>query len=104
MSNNADVAYDGNSYFFSLEDSDLVKELAAHNQVNLSFQSDHKFYASVMGNASASSKKEELEAHWADSLDKWFEAGINTPGITLIHVKANRIKYWDGDESGEFDV
>ena len=38
------------------------------------------------------------------SLDRWFEKGIDTPGIVLIKVKATRITFWDGEEEGEVAV
>ena len=71
MLNYTEPEYDGNSYFFSLEDADVIKELKADNVVNLSFQNDGKFYASMLGHATISNTKEELEAHWIDSLNKW---------------------------------
>ena len=37
MSNNGDVEYDGNSYFFSLEESEVVKELKENNTVIFSY-------------------------------------------------------------------
>ena len=57
-----------------------------------------------MGIGNISDKIEDLEVSWIDSLGKWFEDGINTPDITLIHVKADSVKYWDGEDSGEFKV
>ena len=39
--------------------------------------------------------------HWDKSLDRWFEQGIDTPGLVLIEVDAKRIHYWDGEDEGE---
>jgi hypothetical protein len=39
-------------------------------------------------NERSSDKTEDLEAHRIDSMDKWFDDGINTPGLTLIRVQA----------------
>ena len=37
----------------------------------------------------------------AVDLDVWFEDGIDTPGLVMIHVRAERIHYWDGKDDGE---
>jgi len=104
MSNNGDVEYDGNSYFFSLEESDVVKELKENNTVNLSFQGRHYVYISISGKAKLVKDKAALEEHWLDELEKWFEDGVNTPGIIMIHVKAESIKFWHKEEEGEIKL
>jgi len=42
--------------------------------------------------------------HWTSDLDKWFDKGVDTPGIVLIKVKANRVTYWKGRDEGEVDL
>jgi general stress protein 26 len=42
-----------------------------------------------------------FEKHWNADLERWFEQGIETPGIVLIKAHAQRIKYWDGEDEGE---
>ena len=39
--------------------------------------------------------------HWDKSLDRWFEQGVDTPGLAMIEVEAKRIHYWDGEDEGE---
>ncbi len=34
----------------------------------------------------------------------WFEQGIDTPGLVLIKVAAERIHYWDGKDQGELTL
>ncbi|MDQ2863376.1 MAG: pyridoxamine 5'-phosphate oxidase family protein [Bacteroidota bacterium] len=104
MSNNGDVEYDGNSYFFSQEESNVVKELKAYNKVNLTFQGAHQLYISIAGKADLITDKAALEEHWLDELEKWFEDGVNTPGIIMIHVKAENIKFWHKEEQGEIKL
>lgn len=41
--------------------------------------------------------------HWTKGLVAWFEQGIDTPGLTLIKVVADRLHYWDGMGEGELD-
>jgi hypothetical protein len=48
--------------------------------------------------------KAEFEAHWTKGLERWFEDGVDTPGLVLIKVHANRIHCWDGENEGEVVV
>ena len=101
MSNNGDVEYDGNSYFFSYEDSSVVKDIKESPQVNLGFEGPKHFYISVSGRARIIRSKTTMEDHWLPELKRWFDQGIDTPGIVMIHVKGNRIKYWQQEDQGE---
>ncbi len=49
MSNNGDVVYDDNSYFFSFEKSRAVKDIEENPQVNLSFNNKNDLYISLTG-------------------------------------------------------
>ena len=104
MSNNGDVEYDGNSFFFSSEDSHVVKEIEENNHVSLSFNGKRDLYIAVIGEADLVRDREEMEEHWNKDLEKWFEEGLDTPGIVMIHVEASRIRYWEGGEQGEIEV
>lgn len=104
MSTNGDVEYDGNSYLFSSEKQEVVKDLEKNPQVNLSFTGDKKLFVSVVGEARLVRDREEMKKHWQDKLEQWFEDGIDTPGIVMIHVKGERIKYWHNWDSGEIKL
>lgn len=101
MSNNGDVEYDGNSYFFTYEKSEVISELKKNGNINLSFTGKDELYISITGKAQLIIDKRVLKEHWLDELEQWFEDGIDTPGIILIHVKADRIKFWHKDKQGE---
>ena len=101
MSNNGDVEFDGNSYFFSYENSEVIKEIKENKVVNLSFQGDDMFYISISGNGALITNKSKLKEHWVPSLNRWFKDGVDTEGIIMIHVKAGAIKYWHKEHSGE---
>ncbi|MBG20920.1 MAG: hypothetical protein CML31_13355 [Rhizobiales bacterium] len=45
--------------------------------------------------------KAQFAAHWYKALDRWFEQGVDTPGLVMIRVNSKRIHYWDGMDSGE---
>lgn len=101
MSNNGDVEYDGNSYFYSYEEAEVIKELKENDNLNLSFQGDDEFYIAISGESKLITDKKILKEHWVPSLNEWFKDGVFTPGIILIHVKAKSIKYWHNEEQGE---
>jgi general stress protein 26 len=106
MSNNGDVSYDGTSYYFALESTRAVKDIQRDPKVALGFSSEagllsEGIYVAVEGDAELIRDKAAFKQHWNSDLDKWFEKGADTPGLTLIRVKANRLTYWKGTEEGE---
>jgi general stress protein 26 len=104
MSNNGDVEYDGNSYFFTYGDSHVAMEISGNAQVNLSFATKKHVYISVSGEGKLVTDKNEMKEHWNKDLEVWFKDGIDTPGITMIHVEAKKIKYWEDMEEGEVQL
>ncbi|MGE7368676.1 pyridoxamine 5'-phosphate oxidase family protein [Neorhizobium sp. NPDC001467] len=110
MSNNGDVEYDGDSWFFSYEDTRKVKEIDQDNRVGLTFTAPPSIlgkpgiFIAIEGEASLIRDKAQFEKHWVKDLDRWFPQGIDTPGILLIKVSAKAIEYWDGEENSRIDV
>jgi general stress protein 26 len=113
MSNNREVDYTGDSWFFTTDDTVMVRDIAANPQVACSYQGG----AGLMGVAGKPGMFIHVEArgmlirdkaqfadHWDKSLDRWFEQGADTPGLVLIRASAARIHYWDGEEEGEVAV
>ena len=98
MSNNGDVKYDGKSYFFTWEKSKLVEDLEGNSHVNLSFMGSKDLFISVSGKAKLVRKKEKMEKHWVPDLEKWFDKGLDTPGLVMIEVKAKHVQMWQGAE------
>ena len=107
MSNNGDVEYDGDSWFFSYEDSRKIIEIEGIDAVSLTFTAPPSLlgkpgiFIAVEGVASLVRDKAALEEHWIPDLERWFPDGVDTPGIVLIKVSASSIRYWDGEENGE---
>lgn len=110
MSNNREVDYDGDNFFFTTDDTEMVKDIAADPQVGLGFQGKagmlgmRPFFVAIEGRAELIRDKAAFAEHWTKDLDRWFEQGIDTPGLTLIKVHAGRIHYWDGEDEGEVGV
>jgi general stress protein 26 len=107
MSNNADVDYDGDSYFFTETKTQMVGDIERDDRVALAFSVEPGLFTggglfiAVEGQASIVRDKAEFEAHWTPDLDAWFEKGVDTPGLVMLKVHAKRIKYWEGEEEGE---
>ncbi|MBA4090957.1 MAG: pyridoxamine 5'-phosphate oxidase [Sphingobium sp.] len=107
MSNNRDVDYDGDSWFFTTDDTQMVADIASDPKVGLSFQGKagmlglRPFFIAIEGRAELIRDKASFEAHWTKDLDRWFKQGADTPGLVLIKVHATSAHYWDGEEDGE---
>jgi general stress protein 26 len=101
MSNNRDVEYDGKSYYFTWDGSRMVSDIEADPNVSLAFQGKDGFFVAVEGRAEVSRDKERFREHWQPEFDEWFEDGIDTKGVAMIAVHAERATYWDGMNEGE---
>jgi general stress protein 26 len=109
MSNNGDVTYDGTSYYFTYEQARSVSDIGRNPNVALGFSSEaglfsEGIYVAVEGTAELIRDKAAFKQHWTSDLDKWFDNGIDTPGIVLIKIKAKRATYWKGREEGEVEL
>ena len=107
MSNNRDVEFDGDSYFFTCDDTRTVRDIGGDPSVGLTYQAKSgvlgmkPFFITVEGRAELIKDKGRFAEHWTKDLDAWFKDGIDTPGLTLIKVVAERLHYWDGFDEGE---
>lgn len=101
MSNNGDVEYDGDSYYFTMQDARMVADIEADPTVSLAFQGEDMFMVAVQGKGEIVRDKAAFEEHWNPDLDDWFEDGVDTEGLVMIKVSARRVHYWDGEENGE---
>lgn len=93
MSNNAQVDWAGDNWFFSDGETRKVRELEADDSVTLDFQS-RDTWISLQGHARLHRDKATFQEHWTKDLDRWFADGIDTPGLTLIQVSAERAEVW----------
>jgi len=107
MSNNAEVDYDGDSWYFAYADTRTVHDIEADPKVGLGFQGKagllgmRPFFVAVEGEAEVIRDKAAFADHWTAGLDRWFPQGVETIGLVLIKVRATRVHYWDGEDEGE---
>ena len=110
MSNNGDVEYDGDNFFFAFEDSHTIKEIAANPKVGLTFVGSKgllgkpPIFIAIEAKAQLIKDKAAFKQHWNSDIEKWAKEGIDTPGLTLIKAHATRIHYWDGEDQGELTM
>ena len=110
MSNNRQVEFDGDSFFFTCDDTRTVQDIHRDPSVGLSYQGKSgalgmkPFFITAEGRAEIIKDKGEFAEHWTKDLDAWFKDGIDTPGLVLIKVVTERLHYWDGHDSGEVEV
>jgi len=110
MSNNRQVEFDGDSYFFTCEDTRTVGDIRREPSVGLSYQGKSgmlgmkPFFITVEGRAELIDDKGRFAEHWTKDLDAWFKEGIGTPGLLLVKVEAKRLHYWDGYDEADIPL
>lgn len=104
MSNNGKVEYDGDSWFFTFEDSKKVRHIEKDHKVNLIYQTDDMLFIECYGTATIIKDKEILNEKWIDNLKQWFPDGTETPGICLLKITSKRVSFWHKEDEGEYKV
>ena len=105
MSNNGEVEFDGDMWFFSAVDSRKVREIEATPRVHLSYVDlDSWRFVSVEARARivrSAARKRQL---WHKELEQWFEGGPDSNAIVLIKVTPIFISYWTKTDAGDLRV
>ena len=104
MSNNRDVKYNGESFFFTDEKTQKVRDISKNSSVTLSFIGKKGLYIIVKGKARIIKSKDKMEEHWVPSLEQWFRDGLDTKGLVMLAVKAQNIHYWNNYKEGEISL
>ena len=105
MSNNRDVDWDGTSWFFALEETGLVQQATADPHVLVTCTGERGLWIATTGRARVHDDRTLMAEHWDPDIDRWFGQGVDTPGLRLIEVVGEHVRYWtyeDGD--GEIDL
>jgi general stress protein 26 len=95
MSNNGEVQYDGDNWFFSRTGSTKVEEIQRDDRVHLTF-ADHENanFIAVWGTGEVVDDVDLKKKFWQPSLERWFENGPEDADVTLLKVSAHRIQTW----------
>ena len=110
MSNNGDVEYQGDSFFFTYEQSDVVRHIERDPKVSMSLQGSKgllgqpPIFIAIEGEAHLIRDKAAFQEHWQAELKRWFPQTTDTPGLVLLKVVAQRIHWWSGEDNGEIVV
>lgn len=95
MSNNGEVEYDGDNWFFARTSSTKIAEIARDNRVQLTFTDPAgPSFISVWGTTNVIRDVAQKKKLWHKSLERWFDNGPEDPDVSLIQVTANRIQAW----------
>jgi general stress protein 26 len=110
MSNNGDVDYDGDSWFFSYAYTGKIAAIKADPAVSLTFTAPPHLlgkpgiFIAIDGKAIIIDDRSQFEAHWVKGLERWFPQGTKTPELVLLKISAKSIHYWDGEEQGTVEL
>jgi general stress protein 26 len=107
MSNNGDVAWDGDSFYFSWEGARTIGDIERDRHVALSFAGSPGLFGApplfiaIEGEGEIIRDRAAFAEHWTKDLERYFPDGIDSPGLSLIKVHAVRAHYWNGEDEGE---
>ena len=105
MSNNGQVEWDGQSWFFAPTDGRLVTELRADPAAVAAYRAEEGFaFVSVSGRATIETDQELKKRYWLDDLERWFPNGPSDPDVALIRLDAEEAQWWTEDGDGKADL
>ena len=105
MSNNGQVEWDGQSWFFAPTDGRLVTELRADPAAVAAYRAEEGFaFVSVSGRATIETDPELKHRYWLDDLERWFPNGPADPNVALIRLDAEEAQWWTEDGDGMADL
>ena len=93
-------AFDGTLWFFTRAGSHKVAEVQADDRVAVSYADpSSQTFVSLSGRARLVRDKEQIRAHWGESVRVWFPKGQDDPDIALLRVDVEAAEYWDAPSS-----
>lgn len=95
-----EAEFDGDLWFFTDGSSPKLDDIRLHPEVNVSFSDQrHAAWVSIAGRAEAVQDRAKAAELWSTPLEAWFPDGLETPGLTLLRVRAETAEYWDAPGS-----
>lgn len=105
MSNNGEVEFDGDVWFFSAADTRKIEEIEADSSVHLGYVDVENFrFISMTGEAEIIRDLDKKQELWIEDLERWFTEGPEDEDVVLIKVSPSVIEYWNGEEQGELTL
>ena len=82
-------------WFFTRDDLDLVKEVAANGDGKFVLVSkDEKIYADIRGTLSISRDKLRIDKYWNPMVAAWYPEGKDDPQLTLLRFVPDEGQLW----------
>lgn len=105
MSNNGEVEFDGDLWFFADRESRKVREIEKEPRVSVSFaEAERGLWLALQGTASIVTDIDRKRALWLEELEQWFENGPDDDQVVLIKVSAERAERWGSEGDGVIDL
>ena len=102
MSNNGEVEFDGDVWFFSGADTRKVADIEMEARVELNYADTQTFrFVSMSGTATIVRDVDKKRELWIDDLARWFKDGPESEDVVLIKVTPTVVAYWQGEDQGE---
>jgi general stress protein 26 len=103
MSNNGQVEFDGETWFFAERDSAKVRQIEAAPAVALGYiATERGTWVSMEAEAEIVDDDAEKRSRWFEDLRQWFSDGPDSDAVVLIRARATRVRAWGAD--GDLDV
>ena len=95
-----EVAFGGDLWFFSRDDSEKVEHIERNRKVGVAFaHPGRQDYVTMAGTALIVKDRQKAEELWSEPLKAWFPKGLDDPHLRLIKVEVDRAEYWDSPSS-----
>ncbi|SHI57311.1 pyridoxamine 5'-phosphate oxidase family protein [Wenxinia saemankumensis] len=97
MSNNAEVEWTGDNWFFSRPDTRKMREIEAEPEVTLDFEGEG-LWITVRGTARVHTDEALMREHWTPDIEKWFGGELDADKLRLIQVEAREAEAYGREE------
>ena len=105
MSNNREVEWDGDSWFFAPADGRLVAELERDPAAVTTYRGEDRFaFVALSGRAEVIDDQDKKRELWLEELKRWFPNGPDDPNVALIRVDASAAQWWTDRGDGIADL
>ena len=105
MSNNGQVEWDGDSWFFAPADGRLVAEVRRNAQAVTTYRAEDRFaWVALSGRAEVVDDAGQKRRLWLKELERWFTNGPDDPNVALVRISATAAQWWTEDGDGQADL